>query len=184
MVSLFAKNQKIDVDKILMNIKQQIGIIEARQKLLAQAMVNLGREALAHKKNHNKQAALFVVRKRIMKKSEFNRLEGMKTLLSQQESSIEEKIPEIDIFRTLKEANTALGAMGKETTLEGFEELQANFEESMEKRGEINDLFVEMAEKDMDEMMQEIDNIEKEDEELLKRGMANVPSKCMLWMLW
>ena len=85
-------------------------------------------------------------------------------MLEQQSNMIQSTQFNQGVFEAMKEGKNVVDKIQAQVNVDGMADLQADLQEQMDKQGEVDDFFADIANDDKDELMDELDELAALDE--------------------
>ena len=171
------KPAPVDPTQTIEKLEQQCETVNKRIKVLENRIKDAKATALAKKKSGDNRGALLSMKQMKMYEGELTKLDGQMIMLEQQKMVIQSTAADVDVIKTLGDANKAIGNMNKQMDVDTIEDLRADMEENMEEVNARQELFAEAAAEGQDELLAELDELEAEaiEGEMADMEISNMP---------
>ena len=157
-----AKKQEeapVDIAQANTKIQEQVDNINMRIKKIENDSNQLKQQAIEYKKKKNDRSALHCLRKAKMLEKELAKLEGQSVMLEQQALSMQSAQFDQGVFQDMKTGAKVMEKIQKDMNIDEMEKIKDDIQDHLDQQEEINEFFAENANKDKDELMDELEEM-------------------------
>ena len=172
--------------KIIGNLRDQIELLEKRNRFIEKKKISLVNEAKQKLNGGDKKGALLILNQKKKVESEIEKNQGTQLLLENQLSALECATINKEVITSLMVGNKAIKQINKDLSPEKIDDLMDDIQEETENYKAIQDAMTQPLQQiyDDDELLQELDEICEEDkEDKVIQNLLNVDGVDELKML-
>ena len=172
--------------KIIGNLRDQIELLEKRNRFIEKKKISLVNEAKQKLNGGDKKGALLILNQKKKVESEIEKNQGTQLLLENQLSALECATINKEVITSLMVGNKAIKQINKDLSPEKIDDLMDDIQEETDNYKAIQDAMTQPLQQiyDDDELLQELDEICEEDkEDKVIQNLLNVDGVDELKML-
>ena len=172
--------------KIIGNLRDQIELLEKRNRFIEKKKISLVNEVKQKLNGGDKKGALLILNQKKKVESEIEKNQGTQLLLENQLSALECATINKEVITSLMVGNKAIKQINKDLSPEKIDDLMDDIQEETENYKAIQDAMTQPLQQiyDDDELLQELDEICEEDkEDKVIQNLLNVDGVDELKML-
>ena len=181
-----AQKQQEGNIQIIGNLRNQIELLEKRNKFIEKKKITLIQDAKQKLNGGDKKGALLILNQKKKVESEIEKNQGTQLLLENQLSALECATINKEVITSLMVGNKAIKQINKDLTPETIDDLMDDIQEETDNYKAIQDAMTQPLQQiyDDDELLQELDEIcEKDEEDKVIQNLLNVDGVDELKML-
>lgn len=181
-----AQKQQEGNIQIIGNLRNQIELLEKRNKFIEKKKITLIQDAKQKLNGGDKKGALLILNQKKKVESEIEKNQGTQLLLENQLSALECATINKEVITSLMVGNKAIKQINKDLTPETIDDLMDDIQEETDNYKAIQDAMTQPLQQiyDDDELLQELDEICEEDkEDKVIQNLLNVDGVDELKML-
>ena len=181
-----AQKQQEGNIQIIGNLRNQIELLEKRNKFIEKKKITLIQDAKQKLNGGDKKGALLILNQKKKIESEIEKNQGTQLLLENQLSALECATINKEVITSLMVGNKAIKQINKDLSPEKIDDLMDDIQEETENYKAIQDAMTQPLQQiyDDDELLQELDEICEEDkEDKVIQNLLNVDGVDELKML-
>ena len=181
-----AQKQQEGNIKIIGILRDQIELLEKRNRFIEKKKISLVNEAKQKLNGGDKKGALLILNQKKKVESEIEKNQGTQLLLENQLSALECATINKEVITSLMVGNKAIKQINQDLTPEKIDDLMDDIQEETENYKAIQDAMTQPLQQiyDDDELLQELDEICEEDkEDKVIQNLLNVDGVDELKML-
>jgi len=176
-----SKKSKTNVtaqDRAILDLKNQRDKLKQYQKKISTVVERETQIAKQLLQQSKKKQALLALKKKKYQEGLMEKTDNMLMNLEEIVNSIEFAQMEKEVFDRLKTGNETLKEINKEMSIEAVEQLMEDTQEAIQYQKEVSDILAgKLTQEDEDDVLKELEEIEKQAEATKFQKMPNVPKE-------
>lgn len=167
------KQEKIDTNKNINNLKDQISILEKREGLLLKK-IKIHEDNAKKAIKTNKNEAIKHLKNKKLLENQVQSIENQKINLESMVMKLEEAILNVDIIKSQGEASKTLNAIFKDVNADGIDKKMDDIRETFDKAKDISEILNQPLDNTLDsDVSDDLEALELESENVKE---INIPS--------